>query len=142
MLRNYLRLRLRLLTLTLEDRTICQAIIAGLTPEGYLRKPLEELQQQSGVGTLETWERLLRTVQSLGPPGLGARDLRECLHLQVDRHAEHATLIHHLIDQHLEDVQQQGDLTDLAQKLGLELTTVWAAAEALHRMNPRPGLTC
>src|SRR5690606_35274066 len=72
--------------LSARDRCLVELIIEALDENGYLRIPLEELVQPFQMDPMpgvSEWEMALKLVQHLGSPGIGARNLQECLALQL-----------------------------------------------------------
>src|SRR5512135_2171043 len=80
-----------------------EEIIGNLDEDGYLRATLDELAQQSGV-TIDVMERALALVQDFDPLGIAARDLRECLLIQVRQLDLQGTLVEKIIQDHLGDL--------------------------------------
>lgn len=89
--------------------------------------------------TLTEAEELLRILQSLDPAGIGARDLRECLLLQLDEQGLRDTLTYQLVDTAFDDLIAHR-WSDLAKRFGLEPRAVQDAADVLARFDPKPGL--
>ena len=77
-------------------------------------------------------------VQKLDPPGVGARNLRECLLLQVTPETPHRDMLRTLIQNHLEDIHHNR-LPQIQRRTGFDLNTIKEAIEALKHLNPRPG---
>jgi RNA polymerase sigma-54 factor len=120
-------------------RELAEFIIHNLDENGYLRSDLHDIVRDfGGNATLEQAEEALRLVQKLDPPGVGARDLRECLLLQVTPEMPHADALRVLISHHLEDIQHNR-LPAIEKKTGYPLETIKAALEQLRRLNPRPA---
>ncbi len=88
--------------------------------------------------TLGEVEEALRLVQKFDPPGVGARDLRECLLVQVTAETPHADVVRRLIDEHLEDIQHNR-LPVIQKKTGFDLATIKDGINVLRHLNPRPG---
>ncbi|MES4785797.1 MAG: RNA polymerase sigma-54 factor, partial [Nitrospiraceae bacterium] len=65
-----------------QDKVIGRMIIGNIDEEGYFRTPLEDIASEAGV-SLEHAESILRHIQTFDPPGVGARDLQECLLIQL-----------------------------------------------------------
>ena len=84
-------------------------------------------------------EAALATIQALDPPGIGARDLRECLLLQLRDIGGEGTLIYRLVDQAFPDLIAHR-WNDLARRFGVEPRTAQEAADTLSRLDPKPGL--
>src|ERR1700675_3235251 len=81
-LEDHLMWQLRLSNLDETDQRVGATIIYNLNDDGYLETPLEELASQLECDVVQV-ERVLKRVQRLDPPGVGARDLRECLYAQL-----------------------------------------------------------
>src|ERR1700690_319118 len=81
-------------------------IIGNLDDDGYLRDTLDELAQQSGV-SLREMQRALDLIQGFDPLGIGARDLRECLLIQVRQLDLQGTLVEKIIQDHLGDLEKR-----------------------------------
>lgn len=80
----------------------------------------------------------LAAVQKLDPPGVGARDLKECLLLQVTPETPHRDLVRLLIQNHLEDIKHNR-LPAIQRRTGHGLQMIKEAIEVLKHLNPRPG---
>src|SRR3954454_20994746 len=83
-------------------------------------------------------EEALALVQKLDPPGVGARNLRECLLLQLTPDIPSRDVLHVLISNHLADLQQNR-LPTIEKKTGIPIEQIKEAMEHLRRLNPRPG---
>jgi RNA polymerase sigma-54 factor len=89
--------------------------------------------------TMDEVEEALKVIQSLDPPGVGARDLRECLILQMREDLKVDTLAQQLVADAFEDLKAHR-WNDLAKRYGVEPGRVQAAADSLARYDPKPGL--
>jgi RNA polymerase sigma-54 factor len=150
-LQDYLESQINLLDLDARTRSIAENIVYNLDDNGYLQYPLSEILESMPRGTTEVEaERVLRTVQSLDPPGVGARDLRECLLLQLAPGSDiveegalagngHFELERVLILNHLEDLLKNR-YPDIARETGRSIADIRAAAELVCSLNPKPGL--
>ena len=83
-------------------------------------------------------EDALHVVQKLDPPGVGARDLRECLLLQLTPETPHAKVLRELISRHLENIAHNR-LPAIQKDTGFELPVIKEAIEVLRHLNTRPG---
>ncbi|HMP18537.1 MAG TPA: RNA polymerase factor sigma-54, partial [Gemmatales bacterium] len=83
-------------------------------------------------------DRSIRILQQMEPPGVGARDLRECLLLQIEPDMPHRDVVRNLILNHLDDVMNNR-LPIIHKKTGLDHETIQEAIEQLKRLNPNPG---
>jgi len=91
------------------------------------------------IFTPEEFEAALHVVQALDPPGIAARDVRECLMLQLREVGDSTSLTYKLVDQAFADVIAHR-WNDLARKFGVEPREAQTAADALGRLDPKPGL--
>jgi RNA polymerase sigma-54 factor len=125
--------------LSAADRLAVEKIIYNLDRNGYLPIPLADLVEPDGPpGQLEALRRGLRVVQEMEPAGVGARDLKECLLLQVRHDTPHARQLRRLVSDHLEDLAANR-LPVIERKLGLSLEEVETLREQLHLLSPKPG---
>jgi RNA polymerase sigma-54 factor len=136
-LTDHLEWQLQLSPLEDDERRAVPYVLGNLDEHGYLRATLEELARASGLPEA-VLEATLRKVQALDPPGVAARDLRECLLLQLDQLRIDHPLVRTLVSEHLELLQRR-DFRKLARMLGVGLEEVAAAAEVIGRLEPRPG---
>jgi RNA polymerase sigma-54 factor len=88
--------------------------------------------------TPEEVEEALFDVQKLDPPGVGARDLKECLLLQVTPEMPHRDLVRRMILEHLEDIPHNR-LPAIERSTGADLGTIKEAIEIIKHLNPKPG---
>ena len=145
-LRDYVHAQAKLLASSERDRVLMATIIDGLDDDGFLRMSLEELKALCGLDPMPDDDEMqiaLKLVQSLEPPGVGARDLRECLLLQLredDDPAQASThrLAQRIVTEHLDRLAMR-DVSGLARTLGVSEHAVSEAAEAIRRLQPRPG---
>jgi RNA polymerase sigma-54 factor len=118
-------------------------LIPYVTEDGYLRTPLEEIAAAAQPPLPpEMLEKALRLVHGLDPIGVGARDLKECLLLQLaaeEAAGANVALEKAIVQNHLEDVEMNR-LPAVARRTGSTVEAVKRAMEGLSRLNPRPGL--
>lgn len=120
---------------------MCERIISTLSPAtgGYLRVTLEDLlPADHDAETLELAQQALRIVQSLDPPGVAARDLRECLLLQIDDSLPMHDEVRVLVNQHLEDLRDNR-IPHIQKATGYSYDQIMAAWEQLRKLNPKPA---
>jgi RNA polymerase sigma-54 factor len=89
--------------------------------------------------TVDEVEEMLRIIQRLDPPGVGARDLRECLLIQLGEQSDSTSLTYRLVAEAFPDLIAHR-WNDLAKRFGVEPAAVQAAADELARLDPKPGL--
>jgi RNA polymerase sigma-54 factor len=136
-LADYLIWQLRLSDLEGKARRIGLEIIGNLSPDGYLQTDLETLASQCQATVGEVEEVLLR-VQDFDPPGIAARDLRECLLIQVRHMGMRGTLAERIIEQCLRDLETNR-IPQIARKLGATVAEVAQAVEWIRGLEPKPG---
>ncbi|MCS6976558.1 MAG: RNA polymerase factor sigma-54 [Gemmatales bacterium] len=136
---DYLFEQLAFLDLTPQQADFARYLISNLDDRGYLRASLAELvAAYEQPISLDEAERVLRQIQRLDPPGIAARDLKECLLLQITSETPYADVLRTLIQNHLEDLEHNR-LPVIQKKTGIPLETIQAAREQLRHFNPRPG---
>jgi len=137
-LQDYLFNQFSLLDLDERQMEIGRNMIYNIDSDGYLRSSLEELfpPEESDVSVKEA-RKVLRMIQSLDPPGIGARDLQECLLLQIDDTPKEA-LARLLVSQHLEDIEKNR-YPKMVRETGESLEAIKGAVEFITRLSPRPG---
>ncbi len=142
-LHDHLQWQLNLSRLDDDDRAIAAAVIDAISPDGYLIADIEELVATIGsdqVGPEEV-QAVIHRIQSFDPPGVGARDLRECLLLQLRqlpagtpmRAAAIALCTHHFRR------LSKGELEDMGRRLNLSQREVALTLGLIRSLNPRPG---
>jgi RNA polymerase sigma-54 factor len=140
-LRDSLREQLLLLGLTERDHSLTNVIVDALDDDGYLRQPLEDLaplMPSLEPGELET---ALRIVQTLEPTGVAARDLAECLELQLralPAETPGRELAMRIVQGKLEMMAAR-DTTRLQQAFGCTEEELRLSCELIRSLDPRPG---
>jgi RNA polymerase sigma-54 factor len=136
-LMDHLMWQLKLSRFTELEMKIGEQIIGNLDQDGYLRATLEEIADQEKAET-ETVEEVLRKVQEFDPPGVAARDLKECLLVQAKMLGVSSSLVITIIQEHLHDLEKK-DYNRLAKKLRLPLSDILQAVTLITHMDPKPG---
>jgi RNA polymerase sigma-54 factor len=136
-LSEHLFWQLEMSSLPARQKEIAQAIIGNLDESGYLRASSEELAAM-GPYTPEEIEHVLHLVQEFDPPGVGARDVRECLLLQIAFHDMEGTPVEAIVRDHFELLEHR-KFRDLAHVLGCTLEEVMTYVEAIRHLDPKPG---
>lgn len=137
-LTEHLLRQLGCLTLSPAEQNLGQAIIENLDSNGYLEVPLEELAKNAGA-SLEEAERCVRIIQEFDPSGVGARDLRECLLIQLrNRGTGEERLAFQVVRDHFELVKKR-DLKTIARHCATSLEQVHEAFHEIQALDPKPG---
>ena len=149
-LQDFLGEQLPYLDIDAETRALVDYLISHIDDRGYLgyfdedkhtyfSYTLEELAAEIGGSiTVEQLSDALEWVQQLDPLGVGARDTKECLMLQLSRETQHRDVVCALIQHHLEDIQHNR-LPVIQKKTGYDMKVIHEAIEVLKTLNPRPG---
>jgi RNA polymerase sigma-54 factor len=116
---------------------IATVIIGNISDTGYLRADSAEVCQVAGCEEAEFQEGLT-LVQSFEPAGIGARDLRECLMLQLERIDQAGSLAYRVADGHLAAIGRNR-IPEVARKLGVSTAELYGAIESIKQLQPRPG---
>jgi RNA polymerase sigma-54 factor len=121
-----------------EDRwPVAEMIIGNIDDYGYLKASIEELSVTTGLPA-ESILGVLKAIQSFDPPGIGARDLQECLLLQLNRSGQQETLEYRIVRDFMEGLGKRR-IPEIARGTGCEIDDVQEALERIARLEPRPG---
>ena len=137
-LSDYLRSQLSIESFDGRIREAAEAIIGNLDEAGYLSTPLEEIAASEDL-TMEEMETALREVQALDPAGVGARDMRECLLLQIESRNGRGGVAWQILTDHL-DLLESRSLRELARVMGRPIEHIETAVAVIRHLNPSPGL--
>ncbi len=120
-----------------EQQGIAELLIGNIDDYGYLMATLEELSTATGL-TPEKISEVLKVIQSFEPAGVGARDLRECLMLQLERAGQQETLEYRIVRDFM-DALGKRRIPEIARGTGQSLDDVQDALARIGRLQPRPG---
>ena len=118
-------------------RSIALAIIGNLDSDGYLGASVEELASMGDWSTVAV-EEALRIVQDFDPAGVGARDLQECMLLQLRQLRLQDPLTEKIVVEHL-DLLERHKEQELSKKLGLSVVDVKHHIHVIQQLDPKPG---
>lgn len=136
-LAEYVLWQLRLTVTEPEVLEAAESIVGNLNDDGYLEGTLDEL-AALGPWPLETMEKALAVVQQLDPTGVGARNLQECLLLQLQAHGWGDALAARLVSEHCYKLHNH-KLPDLARELNVSLDDVLNEVKLIRQLEPYPG---
>jgi RNA polymerase sigma-54 factor len=136
-LQQHLLDQLTLSDLKDDDMEVAEAIVGNLDEAGLLEVTVPELANLTNTRA-EQVERVLREVQALDPVGVAARDLRECLLIQLQRLGKEGGLEARIVAGHLEDLLKRR-FPEVARRLGVDVHDVQEAADFLSTLEPRPA---
>lgn len=133
----YLYVSSQLPDLEEPDASAARLLIESLNGNGWLDESLETLSEETGL-PLDALERSLKLIQSLEPAGVGARDLRECLSLQLRRRPGDQSLALAIVERYL-DALSKNRYGLIARETGAEAEETRAACDLIRSLNPKPG---
>lgn len=123
--------------MTSQERGMALVIIGNIDDQGYLRATAAEMAAQAGCGE-EDVEKVIEIVQGFDPAGVAARNLSECLFIQLRRNGRQYSLESRIVQHYLEELSRR-KLPEIARLCHVSLSDVQTAAEAIARLEPRPG---
>ncbi len=156
-LADHLRDQLMLLPINEREQLLGEEIIGNIDDDGYLTCSVEEVlgplnewmkeQGQEWANTeaeaepfsLEEAEKMLLTIQGFDPPGIAARDLRECLLLQLREIEEQDSLAYRIVDTYYDQLINHR-WSEISKELGVSQKEVQTAADEVSKLDPKPGL--
>jgi len=136
-LAQHLEKQLGRLALDPVQRRIATLLVGNLSEDGYLAATPEEVADEAGAETAEVIE-MLHLLQTLDPAGVGARDLSECLRLQLARRGESQSTAARIVDGHL-DLLGRKKFAEMASALRVSQDEVREAGGLIASLNPKPG---
>ena len=129
--------QVRLSDISEEQRPIAEMIIGNIDDYGYLKTSVDELAFSTGVAPKQILE-VLKVIQTFHPPGVGARDLRECLMLQLERDGRKDTVEYRIVNEFM-DALGKRRLPEIARGVGQDVDEVQKAVARIGLLEPRPG---
>jgi len=156
-LSDHLRDQVNLLELSPRESLLADEFLGNINDDGYLATPVPEIvesvnemitqaaeAEDRDIGdlplyTLEEGEAMLQKVQDLDPPGVGARDLRECLMLQLDEAGLSQSVPYRLVRDCFEELIAHR-WSEISKRFGISAGDVQKAADEIAKLDPKPGL--
>jgi RNA polymerase sigma-54 factor len=126
----------RLSTSTPEQTNVAEELIGNFNEDGYFVATAEEIAEQLKVDVAEVNAVLFR-IQRFDPPGVGARNLQECLLIQAEILGEDEE-VEQIIENHLPELETK-NYASISKKTGLPLHRVVELCKVIHNMEPKPG---
>ena len=121
-----------------EETAIVAILINYINDNGYIKVPLEEIAATEEGITVGDFEEILLFVQEFDPPGVGARDLKECLLLQAKFLQEDTKDLVYIIENHLKDLERK-NFPAIAKAMDTDVTYVAELCQIIFDMDPKPG---
>jgi RNA polymerase sigma-54 factor len=119
------------------DREAAELIIGNIDELGFLSISVEEIAATSGQ-PVERLQSMLDLVQTFHPVGVGARDLRDCLLIQLRRLGKEQSVEYQIVSQYLDELGKK-KFPDIARKLGVTVDQVQQSANFIATLDPKPG---
>lgn len=157
-LSDHLRDQVSLLDLTPRQRVLADEFIGNINDDGYLAVPVPEIvrslnemvskaaeqlghdsDEELPLYTPEEGEAMLTTIQTLDPPGVGARNLKECLLLQLREAGLQQSVPYRLVRDCFDELINHR-WSEISKRFGISATDVQAAADEIAKLEPKPGL--
>ena len=157
-LSDHLLDQITLLDLNERERTLADEFIGNINEDGYLACPLEEIvrginemiekaAEEAGLPedrelplyTMAEAEKMLATIQALEPPGVGARNLRECLMLQLKDAGLEQSVPFRLVRDCFDELINHR-WSEISKRFGISPSDVQKAADEIAKLDPKPGL--
>jgi len=134
---EHLAEQLRLATEDPDELAVGEAIIGNLDEDGYLRAEIAEIAALTGRPA-ELVETMLGRIQTFDPPGIAARNIRECLLLQLQADGEPDPVSVEIVEGHLADLERRR-YADIARALKLSVDRIMESVEEIQGLEPKPG---
>ncbi|MEW5746159.1 MAG: RNA polymerase factor sigma-54 [Nitrospirota bacterium] len=134
---DHLLWQLRLCSAEDSIRMVAEAVIGNIDEDGYLRATEDELAASLGAPD-DAVRQAIALVQTFDPPGVGAKDLRECLQLQLAALNLTGSLVDRIVANNMEDLQKKR-YTSIIKQYSSTMDDVMAAVKIIEGLEPRPG---
>jgi RNA polymerase sigma-54 factor len=136
-LTEFLLEQVRLSDLPKEKYPIAEMIIGNIDENGYLKASIDELSYSTNIPA-EDIEEVLKLIHTFHPLGVGARNLRECLMIQLEQLGKENSIEYKIVKDHI-DNHAKHRFHEIAKELNIEIKDVQEAAERISRLEPKPG---
>jgi len=136
-LKDHLLFQLHLALFDEKEKEIGEFIIESIDKNGYLNNSLEDLSRILNVNQLQV-ESVLSIIQTFDPIGVGARDLKECLMIQLKANNIEDPNAYLIVENHLEDLGQNR-ISKISKELNLNLKSIQVICDLIKSLQPKPG---
>ena len=120
-----------------EEEVIARILISYIDDDGWIKTKFEDIAEEEGVD-VQDLEDILPFVQEFDPPGVGARDLKECLLIQAKHFEEDTHDLVALINNHLKDLEKK-NYPAIAKAMEMDVEVVVEMCKIILSMDPKPG---
>jgi RNA polymerase sigma-54 factor len=136
-LEDHLLWQLGLSSVKQREKEIGMVLIGNIDENGYLSTPLEEIASSVGA-SLESVEKVLKIIQSFDPAGVAARNLKECLLIQIGQLGLAGSLVETIARDYLEDLEKKR-YQNIAKCCNMSIQDVLQASKVIEHLEPKPG---
>jgi RNA polymerase sigma-54 factor len=136
-LHDYLYWQVKMTGFSAQEEKAADAIINYIDDEGYLKIPLEQIAEEDKL-PIEDLEDALSLIQEFDPPGVGARNLKECLLIQAKQLEEDTKDLVFLINNHIKELEKK-NYDAIAKALNKDVREVIEMCKIIYTMDPKPG---
>ena len=136
---DHLMWQFRLSDFTEEEERIGRWIIGNIDEDGYLKATIDEVAQETETDEGHA-EEVLKRIQQFDPVGVGARDLKECLLLQLRDLKQRDSIAEQIVSHHLPHLKNR-NFQHIAKKLGVTPARVMESVKLISDLEPKPGRT-
>jgi len=136
-LSDYLAWQMSLFGFNEEEESLVSILISYVNDDGYLSTPIEEIAREEGVDAQELLE-MVPFLHEFDPPGVGARNLKECLLIQAKHLQEDTHDLVQIIENHMSDLEKK-NYPAIAKAMGKDLQEILDISQIILGMEPKPG---
>ena len=137
---DYIKLQLGLFNLRKKERDICEYLVDCLDKDGYLAVDEKYILKELNISK-EEYKKCLENIQQLEPSGIGARNLSECLLIQMDNHGIHDPILKKIIEEDLELIGKN-KYRQISKKHNITLEECVKYIDKIKGFDPKPGRLC
>lgn len=134
---DHLHEQLSFLKLNEEDHLIGEYVIGNISPKGYLVISAEEMADELKLPA-EKIEKMIEIVQGFDPPGVGSRDLRESLLIQLEEKGHKDSIAYRIVDKHVNELDRKSIL-QVSRVMGVPFEKVQQAMDLIKTLSPTPA---
>lgn len=136
-LHDYLYWQIKMNGFSEHEEKAAEALLAYIDEDGYIKTPLEEIAKEENL-PIEDLDDTLSLIHEFDPPGVGARDLKECLLIQAKHLEEDTTDLVTLIQNHIKDLEKR-NYEAIAKAMGKDVREIVEICKIIYAMEPKPG---
>lgn len=137
-LHDHLRWQASLYGFNEEELVIAEILISYINDDGYLKTEFSTICEEEESLTEQDLADILPFIQEFDPPGVGARDLKECLLIQAKHIEEDTNDFVHLIENHMKDLERK-NYQNIAKEMNITIDEVIDMCKIINTMDPKPG---